>query len=334
MRPVLSPATRRLWRDRTTLQLGRPSGRAVVLENVDDRRRVLLPLLDGTRTREDVIAQAGQAGCADAEQVLVLLERAGLLVDADDLVARELTRDDRDRLGPDLATLTLLRGGRAIPALTARRSARVVVHGAGRIGGPLAALLSTAGVGTVEVVDRGTARPADLAVGGVRPADLGRPRDEAVSAGLRTLSSVRRPAVVVLTDETAAETAVALAVDGMPHLVATVDEQIGTVGPLVLPGRSACLHCLDLTRTDLDPGWPAIAAQLDRRPRGAVPCDGVLAAQVASQAALQVLALLEGDAPASVGGTLELELPGWQWRRRSWPQHPGCPCAWGVAVPA
>jgi len=334
MRPVLSPATRRLWRDRTTLQLGRPSARAVVIENIDDRRRALLPLLDGTRTRDQVIAEAQRAGCADAEQILVLLEHAGLLVDAEDLVARELTRGDRERLGPDLATLTLLKGSRAIPAMTARRSARVIVHGAGRVGGPLAALLSAAGVGTVDVVDRGTARPADLAVGGVRPEDLGRPRDEAVAAGLRTLSSVRRPALVVLTDESAGETAVALAADGMPHLVAAVDEQLGTVGPLVLPGRSACLHCLDLLRVDLDPGWPALAAQLDRRPRGGVPCDGVLAAQVASQAALQVLAMLEGDLPATVGGTLELELPGWQWRRRSWPQHPGCPCAWAVAVPA
>jgi hypothetical protein len=47
---------------------------------------------------------------------------------------------------------------------------------------------------------------------------------------------------------------------------------------------------------------------------------------------MQVLQLLEGDTPASVGGTLELELPGWQWRRRSWPQHPDCDCAWAQAA--
>ena len=120
----------------------------------------------------------------------------------------------------------------------------------------------------------------------------------------------------------------------MPHLVARVDEHLGTVGPLVLPGSSPCLHCLDLVRAELDPGWPALAAQLDPRGRSAIACDGVLAMAVASQAAFQVLALIEGDAPATVGGTLELELPGWRWRRRSWPQHPGCPCAWAVDVPA
>jgi hypothetical protein len=334
MRPVLSPASRRLWRDRTTLQLGHPSARAVVVEGFDESRRLLLPLLDGTRTRQQVIEQAVRAGCADAEAVLVALEHAGLLMDADDLHPRELTRSDRDRLAPDLASLALVRGSKAVHALQARRAARVVVHGAGRVGAPLAALLSTAGVGTVEVLDRQPTRPGDLAVRGLTERDLGRPRGDAVAEGLRSLSSVRRPAVVVLTDDGADETAQALLADGMPHLIARVDEHVGTVGPLVLPGCSACLHCLDLVRSELDPGWPALAAQLDHRGRSAIACDAVLATAVAAQAAFQVLALIEGDAPATVGGTLELELPSWRWRRRSWPQHPGCPCAWALQVPA
>jgi hypothetical protein len=27
-----------------------------------------------------------------------------------------------------------------------------------------------------------------------------------------------------------------------------------------------------------------------------------------------------------VNGTLELVLPSWQWRRRTWPPHPDCDC--------
>ncbi|MCW2543501.1 MAG: hypothetical protein JWM40_1053, partial [Frankiales bacterium] len=193
MRPVLSPASRRLWRDRSTLQLGRPSSRAIVIEGFDDSRRLLLPLLDGTRTRAQVIEDAIGAGCAEAEQLLVLLEHAGLLLDADDLLPRELTRADRDRLAPDLASLALVRGGKAAAALQARRAARVVVHGAGRVGAPLAGLLSTAGVGTVEVIDRQPARSSDVAVRGLTERDVGRPRGDAVAETLRTLSSVRRP---------------------------------------------------------------------------------------------------------------------------------------------
>jgi hypothetical protein len=137
---------------------------------------------------------------------------------------------------------------------------------------------------------------------------------------------------VVLTDAQAERTASVLVQAGTPHLVAGVDEHLGTVGPMVLADGTPCLHCLQLTRAALDPGWPAVAAQLDRAVRGPQACDGVLAVAVASQAALQVLELVEGGRPASIGGTLELELPGWRWRRRSWPQHPGCPCAWAGAA--
>jgi hypothetical protein len=63
-------------------------------------------------------------------------------------------------------------------------------------------------------------------------------------------------------------------------------------------------------------------------PRAAPPCDGPLAVAVAAQAALQALALLDGASPATAGGTLELTLPDWRWRRRSWSPHPACGCAW------
>lgn len=333
MRPVLVPAARRLWRDRETLQLGRPSTRAVVVHGLDAARRVVLPLLDGTRSRAEVVREAVVAGCADAEEVLAVLEDAGLLFDADALRPAGLDRAEGDRLAPDLASLALVHGRRAGAALLSRRGARVVVHGASRVGAPLAALLSAAGVGTVDVRDHEPVRAADTGVGGLAFTDLGRTRAEAVSGRLRSVGSVRRPALVVLTDDGADDTAAVLVRDGTPHLVARVDEHVGTVGPLVLPGSSPCLRCLDLVRTVLDPGWPALAAQLGRSGRGPAACDGVLAVAVASQAALQVLQLLEGGSPASIGGTLELELPGWRWRRRSWPQHPGCPCAWAVEAP-
>ena len=49
---------------------------------------------------------------------------------------------------------------------------------------------------------------------------------------------------------------------------------------------------------------------------------------VAAQAAMQVLALVDGTVdPAAAGGTLELALPDWRWRRRSWRLHPQCGCA-------
>jgi bacteriocin biosynthesis cyclodehydratase domain-containing protein len=332
MRPVLIPAARRLWRDKQTLQVGRPSRRALVVEGLDAARRLVLPLLDGSRTREQVIALAVEQGCHDAQEVLELLEDGGLLLDADALRPPGLDRAESDRLGPDLASLSLVHGRRAAQALQARHGSRVVVHGAGRVGAPLAALLAAAGVGTVDVRDSGAVRVSDTGVGGVTVTDLGRTRAEAVNGRLRSLGSARHPALVVLTDDGAETSAALLQQSGTPHLIARVEEQLGVVGPLVLPGSTPCLRCLELVRTQLDPGWPALAAQLSRPARSPAACDGVLAVAVAAQAALQALQLLDGGSPDSIGGTLELELPGWRWRRRTWPQHPGCPCAWAADV--
>jgi bacteriocin biosynthesis cyclodehydratase domain-containing protein len=114
----------------------------------------------------------------------------------------------------------------------------------------------------------------------------------------------------------------------VPHLAVTAEEAIGVVGPLVRPGQTACLRCLDLTRAGLDPAWPLILAQLVGRTTDPPACDAALAAAVAAQAAAQALAFIDraaADGPAE-NGTLELVLPGWQWRRRTWPLHAACGC--------
>ena len=96
----------------------------------------------------------------------------------------------------------------------------------------------------------------------------------------------------------------------------------------VLPGRTACLRCLDLTRAERDPAWPLILAQLSGGGADPPACDTVLAAAVATQAAAQALAFVDRPASASAvtNGTLELVLPDWQWRRRSWARHDRCGC--------
>lgn len=338
MHPVLTDARRRLWRDPQTLQLGRAGPRAVVLAGLDPAARAVLALLDGTRDLDAVTDAAVDAGCpADrTRELLGLLTAAGLLVDAAERWPPRLEIAERDRLRPDVASLQLLHGGAGLPVLRRRDAAKVTVLGAGRVGAPLAALLAAAGVGTVDVLDEGTVRPVDAAVGGLRPADAGRQRGDAARHRLRDVSPTTRtnpagqPDIAVLAPAGALDErdAAALLDGDVPHLLAQVRDTVGVVGPLVLPGRSACLRCLDLARSDRDPDWPTIAVQLSQGARSAPACDAVLAASVSAQAALQVLSLLDGQRPAAVDGTLELTLPDWRWRRRSWQQHAGCSCHW------
>jgi len=51
----------------------------------------------------------------------------------------------------------------------------------------------------------------------------------------------------------------------VPHLLVRFGDRSIRVGPFVAPGAGPCAACLELQRTDRDPAWPAMAAQLSRR---------------------------------------------------------------------
>lgn len=339
MRPVLKPALRQRWRDGETLQLGTDPAVAVLITGLRAADRLVLGLLDGTRTEAAIVATAREAGvtAASATHLLATLRRAGALEDASarDPLA-DLPLGHLERFGCELAELSLRSGvpGSAAEAFGSRRQAEVLVLGAGRVGAPVAALLAAAGVGNVETCDPVPTLTEDAVPAGLGRADVGRPRQDALAAAVPGIRIRRRSSVgsdtalVVLAPQPGPDvtTAERLRRDGVPHLAVDAVDGAGIVGPLVLPGRSACLRCLDLHRRDRDPGWRPAG-----EPDGPVAAGAALAVATASLAAIQVLAFLDqrtaGIPPATVDGTLELRPPDWRLRRRTWPPHPECGCA-------
>ena len=344
MRPVLKPALRRVWRDTTTLQFGLDPERAVVLTGIDPATARFVEALDGTRETAEAIEAAPRIGIDEtrAARVLDLLSGEGLLDDAsaDTRVLYEMDTDERDRLRPDLAALSLVRRtpGDGLTALARRRGAAVHVHGLGRMGAPLAALLAAAGVGHVMLTDPEPARVTDLAPGGLTAEDVGVRRQDAMTATIgrhwratRVSPPTTRVAdltVLAFAGRVEPPAADRLMRAGMAHLAVGMRDATGVIGPLVIPGQSSCLRCHDLYRADRDPAWPKVAAQLAADPGDPRACDTVLAVAVATQGALQALTFLDGDRPATVNGTLEIRLPEGFPRRRSWQPHYGCGCAW------
>lgn len=333
-RPRLNPALRRLWRDQHTLQLGVDPSRALVVSEMDTATVRFLAGLDGQRTHLEVLRDAATAGLPVrfVAEVLAGLRRGNALLDGAE-------PDRPDRLTPDRAALSLLDDGPvAAERIGARRSAAVVVHGAGRVGGPLAALLAAAGVGAVSVVDEGVVDPTTYAPGGLSAADLRRSRRAAAHDALRraapevdtaTPSPDRPPALAIFTTGAPIEPEVrnSLHAAFVPHLVTGLRETTAVIGPLVVPGRTSCLQCADLHRGDRDPGWPLLAMQLGAPDRQYVaPADVALAVTAAGLAGLQALTFLDGVLPATAGGSLELSHPDWRIRRRTWPAHPRCGC--------
>ncbi len=280
------------------MQIGVDPRRAVAISGMATASSVIR-LLDGSRDREQLIAEAGQHGVPRevTERILALLAAAGAVVDFPAEMLRTVPPELRQRLRPVLATASLAvqdsDGGASL--LARRSSCTVQVSGRGPVAALVADLLTSSGLAVT-----GTDSPS-----------------EASQADLLVLVGRQSPA----------ETAELLRLR-QPYLAAYAEEAIGVVGPLVRPAVTACLRCIDLTKAERDPAWPLILAQLASRCADPPGCDAVLAASVAAQTAAQAVAFADRShrADATANGTLELVLPSWQWRRRTWLPHPACAC--------
>ncbi len=338
MRPLLAPGVRRLWRPAGVLQLGVAPERAVVAEFGHPRTARILDLLDGTRTVPSIRRSARALDVPDdaVTDLLDALAGAGLLADGEHVPAA-LPPTARRRLGPEGCALALRRDG-TNPATVLRRrwDARVVVSGPDPLAVPIASTLATAGVGQVHVAVSGRCATADATPGGLLPGDVGRPRSAAAADAIRRAApDVRtgpvrdgRPGLAVLVGygtDPADLAALRYAGRRVAHLVVAVHDGVASVGPLVRPGVTACLGCVDRHRTDRDPAWPALSAQLATGTAGYDPCEAALAVLAAGYAALQALAEIDGGTPDVLGATVDWS-PTAAPRRRTWAPHPGCGC--------
>ncbi len=313
-----------LWQAPTEVRIG-----------ADPRWSVVLADLSPSAVR----ALTGLPAGATEQRIRSALEKEGASPpEADDVVghlraAHVLTRGPLHPQ-PDAATLALVEEDGAVEDLLARRAASdVALHGLGRLGAALAHTLAAAGVGTLRLDDTSPIGRSDVGWAGVRAGDVGRPRAAAVADALLAASPVTigqhgddAPDLAVLVEHGVADPAGhrMLVTDGTPHLSVVLREASVLVGPLVQPGSTPCLRCLDLHRTEADPDWPAVAAQLAVRHPDAE--ETVLAAVGAALAAAHALAFLDGRPSALAGAALEVRLPDAVPRLLRWDAHPQCGC--------
>ncbi|MEU4726996.1 MULTISPECIES: TOMM precursor leader peptide-binding protein [unclassified Streptomyces] len=363
MYPKVKPALARAWRDMQTVQFGVTPAHAVVLGPVDTATGALLDRIDGTRGMDRLRAEASAMGLpqGQADELVRRLAGAGLLDDATAGGPRaQAVRGHPqalERLGPDLASLSLVhrQPGGDLLGVAARRTIRVRVRGSGRVGALIAAVLAGAGVGRVEVLDGGRVEAADVAPGGLGAGSVGRLRAEAAGKLVRESAPGRAPrageaegpepglALVVVAPRDGLQawapdpdTAADWVATGVPHLYAGVLEGTGVVGPLVLPGATACAGCMERERVDRDTAWPRMLVQWRsaHRRRASAACDLGLSTAVAGLAAAHALSFLDGELPASTGSRWEAALPALHWEPTPVRPHPDCPCGATGDAPA
>ena len=249
-------------------------GTVVVLEGGALKRLVpaLLPLLDGTRGLDEIVAQLGAPARPAIEQALALLAERGLLTEGpplDDLPepfaasAESLSATRREGASPDHVHSRL-------------RDARVAVAGGPRLAANLARELLRAGVGRVDHVDwkaTGLDRTHDVAVAAALPDEL---------LELDDWDRRRHD-------------------DGVAWLaLPPFDGRLAPIGPLVVPGETACLACYRLRRAATSDCRDELRA-LDGSPSRARRTTALesLVAGIAALALLRYLAGLDPTLPGS-----------------------------------
>ncbi|GGC87852.1 hypothetical protein GCM10011512_13490 [Tersicoccus solisilvae] len=260
-----------------------------------------------------------------------------------------------DRLTGELAQLRALHR-RDASAVLARRSAAVVrVRGTGALATAVLTGLAAAGVGRLVADDGPPITAAEIGPGGAGLAHLGVDRrvalrqtvravapdgvldcvaDRAVDAGVP--ESAGAPDLIVVTAiDVLPPRARGGGADGDVVLPVIVREHDHVVGPLVVPGVTACLDCQDRHRAAADAAWPRIRAQLAAAAATAGPAAATSFVPVTAALAVeQALALLDGEhRPACWSAELVLRIADGRVSRRPCRPHPDCPCAWAPVGP-
>lgn len=113
------------------------------------------------------------------------------------------------------------------------------------------------------------------------------------------------------------------------HLpVAWLDTHV-VLGPLVRPGTSACVHCVELTRADHDPARTALLSQIIGRPAASESATVVL--EVASR----IVRWIDGSDAPDNEASLILDVATGRWTTERFAPHESCSCRTppGIATP-
>ena len=291
----------------------------------DDHLPVLMPgtavlVRPGNRVQigsgpdHGVVVELDASGSARAlADLLATLARPRRMSElAPELTITGVDSADLIRVLEHLVATGLARRGRRVPFRPIEgRLRRIRVHGTGPLGGHLATSLADAGFS----VTRSSGRPS---------------LDHPVSGWATDL--------VVLTDYLVHDTMLiaGLMDAGTPHLQVRMRDGVGIVGPLVLPGLTSCLICIDLHRADRDPEWPIVSAQLVRvaghgRP-AATRATAALAHEHVDQLAEAIRSPDRAGLPELFGRTVELHSEPTRIVTKTWAPHPLCQCRPAAAV--
>lgn len=315
----------------------------------------VLPLLDGRRSFDELAAQLPDLPAGDLRARLDALVQSQVLRRADN--PQQPSAGDEGALAPFLALLDAF-GVSAQVATTTLRQLRIAIIGLEGHGAHLAAVLARCGVGRLILVDPYPCQPGNLALMPlVGPDAIGISRQCALKAALQaqggaTEISTGDEREITREDIAALAPACHLLVGcfdkgfsstnhwinraslayGVPALYAESRGHTGLIGPLVLPGQTACYMCFRMRSIACEEDFNTAMSYeefLDQQKRPALHERGVLPSMppyIGSVLAIEVLKQFLGLGQPSLASTL-LEFNALSLQTTTHPvlQKPDCP---------
>lgn len=226
------------------------------------------------------------------------------------------------------------------------RASRVVhIEDLSRPGLAISLGLAAAGIGNLVSHDQRTVDSANLGPTGYPSQFLGRPRIDAlrsilaaspngalVSTGDKLNAAKLEKvdcAVIISQQATEPKRYSGWMNRDIPHISVTFDADQVSISPMIIPGQTSCLFCLEKMKTETDSNWPVIATQLiSSAKRFDDAASQLFAAGIVVQKILARSDRIAGFelAPENLNG-FSLQVKTGEVVKHTWPIHSDCGCA-------
>ncbi|MEY4262773.1 MAG: hypothetical protein RLY88_481 [Actinomycetota bacterium] len=271
----INPSHQPLWRDPHTLQLGLGSNKVLLRKLSAAQERLIAALYQGIADQQLGLVSK-QLGLAESDSKQLISEVEELLLRESNASKTQLSSEFIATAYAEIIRNSLTHSIDGESVLIERQHRRVAIETLNRTGLSLSLGLAASAVGTLLSADTQLVSQSDLGASAYATQLEGRSRQLALQAILQ--ASPNQTKVENLTTEkqiSKLDFAVLIANQviptkryapfmkhSIPHLAITFDANGAWVSPTIVPGKTACLKCLDLSKTESDEKWPAIASQL------------------------------------------------------------------------
>lgn len=341
----INPNHQALWRNPFEMQLGLGENQVVLKKLTPAQERLIAALYRGIADQQlpTITKQLGLSK-EESESVLQQVEPI-MLAENPKLKSKvELSPEFIAGAFSEIIRASLLHAVDGEAVLIGRAGRSIHIEDFSRTGLSIAQGLAAAGVGHLISHDEQQVLPADLGPTGYPTQLLGRPRVDA----LRTMLAASPNKAMVSTGKKLLEKQlqkidcavliVQQAIEprryshwvnrDVPHIAVSFDTEFASISPMIIPGQTACLFCLDSMRAKQDKNWPVLASQLIASQK---KFDDTASQLFTAGVVIQkILARVDKIAGFELS---EENLSGYRMNLKSgeitefiWPKHPACGC--------